>query len=128
MNILIIEDEVYAANGLGMSLELRGHTVNICTNAEGYLVQESQGLRRFDAVILDLMIPRSASLEVPNTMETGEVIYERIIERVPTIGIIITSGKAKDDLKIDISGDNCIYLKKPSETKIDHIINALDQL
>jgi len=60
--ILVVEDEAHIAEGLRFNLETEGHTVVVA--CDGRLALEALRERRFDLVILDLMLPETSGLEV----------------------------------------------------------------
>ena len=59
--ILIVEDEPHLAQGLRFNLEAEGHAVEIVESGEGALRLLLEDKKTFDAVILDIMLPATAS-------------------------------------------------------------------
>ena len=63
-NVLVVEDESHLAEGLRFNLEAEGHAVEVATDGRAGLDWLLGGERRFDLVILDLMLPEMGGLEV----------------------------------------------------------------
>jgi DNA-binding response OmpR family regulator len=61
-NVLVVEDESHLAEGLRFNLEAEGHQVEVATDGRAGL--DLMLGRRFDLVILDLMLPEMGGLEV----------------------------------------------------------------
>jgi DNA-binding response OmpR family regulator len=55
--ILIVEDETHLAEGLRFNLEAEGHAVQISDNGEDALKRLLKDHERFDALVLDVMLP-----------------------------------------------------------------------
>src|SRR5262245_65312235 len=55
MRILVVEDDLDLAANLGDFLELRGHSVDFA--ASGRLGQNLASSQRFDAIVLDRLLP-----------------------------------------------------------------------
>jgi DNA-binding response OmpR family regulator len=62
-NVLVVEDESHLAEGLRFNLEAESHAVEVATDGRAAL-EMLLGERRFDLVILDLMLPEVGGLEV----------------------------------------------------------------
>jgi DNA-binding response OmpR family regulator len=56
-HILVVEDEAHLANGLRFNLEAEGYTVQITDNGEDALVWLIDNKQKFDAIVLDVMLP-----------------------------------------------------------------------
>jgi len=63
-NVLVVEDESHLAEGLRFNLEAEGHQVEVAVDGRAGLELMLGGDRRFDLVILDLMLPEMGGLEV----------------------------------------------------------------
>jgi DNA-binding response OmpR family regulator len=63
-NILVVEDESHIAEGLRFNLEAEGHSVEVATDGRSASDAILGGARRFDLVILDLMLPEMSGIEV----------------------------------------------------------------
>src|SRR5262249_29599872 len=55
--VLIVEDEEHLASGLRFNLEAEGYDVEVVDNGESALGLLTDGERRFDLVVLDVMLP-----------------------------------------------------------------------
>lgn len=62
--ILIVEDDEHIADGLRFNLEAEGHEVELVTDGLSAVTLLSHPDRRFDLVILDLMLPQMSGFEV----------------------------------------------------------------
>ena len=60
--ILIVEDEEHIATGLGFNIEAEGHEAVVVGDGETAL--EMIGNARFDAIVLDIMLPGIDGFEV----------------------------------------------------------------
>ena len=55
--VLIVEDEQHLADGLRFNLELEGYHVEIVGDGETALRRLTSEPRRYDLVVLDVMLP-----------------------------------------------------------------------
>ena len=55
--VLIVEDEAHLAEGLRFNLEAEGHSVQVAGDGEGALSRLGETKEKFDAVVLDVMLP-----------------------------------------------------------------------
>lgn len=55
--ILVVEDEAHLAQGLRFNLELEGHFVEVTDNGEEALAFLLKQKQKFDALVLDVMLP-----------------------------------------------------------------------
>jgi len=62
--ILVVEDEAHIAEGLQFNLEAEGHEVELVGDGASAVELLSDAERRFDLVILDLMLPVMSGFEV----------------------------------------------------------------
>ncbi|HVF47589.1 MAG TPA: response regulator transcription factor [Pyrinomonadaceae bacterium] len=69
MKILIVEDEQHLADGLRFNLEAEGYEAEIAM--DGDVALERLVAARFDAIILDVMLPSISGFEVARTMRHG---------------------------------------------------------
>lgn len=102
MHILLVEDEQHIAGALRQALEEEGHSV--VGAADGI---EGLGIARdheFDAIILDLMLPRMDGLTVARLLRE---------ERNPTPILMLTAKDSPREIVdgLDAGGDD--YLTKP---------------
>ena len=107
MKILIVEDEQHLANGLKFNLEAEGYDVIL--TAEGEDALDTLLIDRFDAVVLDVMLPGINGFDVASTMrERGD--YTPIL-------MLTALGRPSDVLAGFESGADD-YLAKPFELDI----------
>ena len=66
MNLLLVEDDIRIYEMLGRGLRAEGHTVRIVNDGEAGLVEAQSA--DWDAIILDLMLPKIDGLEVCRTL------------------------------------------------------------
>lgn len=107
MKILIVEDEEHLANGLRFNLELDGFEVETAFDGEKALqILENN---KFDAIVLDVMMPKKDGFEVAKTMREAE-------DFTPIL-MLTALGNAEDVLKgFEAGADD--YLPKPFELTI----------
>ena len=70
MKILIVEDEQHIADGLRFNLEAEGYEALIA--GDGDMAVETLATNKFDAVVLDVMLPGIDGFEVARTMRERE--------------------------------------------------------
>src|SRR5258706_14326339 len=77
MRILIVEDEALLANRLATTLEERGYVVNVATDGEraDFFV----GTESYDAVILDLGLPRIDGLTLLERWRAGGIVVPVLV-------------------------------------------------
>ena len=107
MKILIVEDEHHIADGLRFNLEAEGYVVEIASDGETAL----QVLRdtKFDAVVLDIMLPGLDGFSVARTMREGS-------DFTPIL-MLTARGRPQDVLKGFEAGTDD-YLPKPFDLEI----------
>ena len=102
MHLLIIEDELKIANFLKKGFKEEGYTVDVAMDGEeGLYIAENN---TFDAIILDLMLPKI----------DGITICQKIRKKNDSIPIIMLTAKSSIKDKVngfDIGADD--YLTKP---------------
>ena len=106
MRLLLAEDEIELANALSAILSHSGYTTDVAFDGEEALANLSKNT--YDAVILDLMMPKIDGLSVLRTMRSGG-------NRTP---VIILTAKSETDDKVsglDAGADD--YLTKPFASK-----------
>ncbi len=101
MRVLVVEDEADLARAVGRALEEEGYAVDVATDGEAGLWNAESW--EYDAVVLDLMLPR-----VP-----GETVLRRLREKKKTPVLILTArdGVADRVRGLDAGADD--YLVKP---------------
>ena len=84
-------------------------------------------LNQFDAIILDIMMPRGSYLQDEDPLyETGELLYQRIRQQHPTLKVIIISAKNFSDMQIDFAAeDNVDTVSKPFDSTASELIKRL---
>lgn len=107
--VLIVEDEAHLANGLQFNLQAEGHSTEIALDGETALDLLLQQNLPFDAIILDVMLPRKDGFEV-----TAELRQARNF--VPIL-MLTARGRPEDVLKGFASGADD-YIAKPFELPI----------
>ena len=107
MKILIVEDEAHLADGLRFNLEADGFEVETAENGE--IALEALQNRQFDAIVLDVMMPKINGFTVAKTL--------REAENFTPILMLTALGKPEDVLLGFESGADD-YLPKPFELSI----------
>ena len=107
--ILVVEDEHHLAQGLSFNLEADGHEVMIAGDGESALQQCLTQPGRFDAIVLDIMLPGQDGFEVASALR-------RSGDFVPIL-MLTARGRAEDILRGFESGADD-YLPKPFELEI----------
>jgi DNA-binding response OmpR family regulator len=89
--ILVVEDESHLAEGLRFNLEQEGYSVQVCGNGEDALKRLLKDKQKFDALVLDVMLPgkdgfavasalRAANNYIPILMLTARARPEDVLE------------------------------------------------
>jgi DNA-binding response OmpR family regulator len=102
MRILVVEDEAAMARSLARGLQAEGYTVDVAVDGE-------EGLARalaepFDAMILDLMLPRLSGYEVTARLRSGGV-------RTPVLMLTAKQEEFDQTEALDMGADD--FLSKP---------------
>jgi DNA-binding response OmpR family regulator len=107
--ILLVEDEQHLAQGLCFNLEADGHEVDVAGDGEAALRRLSAEPGRFDAVILDVMLPGRDGFEVAAALrQSGDFV---------PILMLTARGRPEDVLRgFEAGADD--YLPKPFELAI----------
>jgi len=105
MRILVVEDEAALSRAIRQALEEEGISVDTASDGESGLFQAQAGI--YDAVILDLLLPRLGGLEV--------LLKLRKTSPVPVL-ILTARDTVNDKLKGLNSGADD-YLTKPFELR-----------
>lgn len=107
--ILIVEDEEHLADGLRFNLEADGFEVETAYNGEIALEKFFVENKRFDAIVLDVMMPRKNGFEVAQAL--------REAENFTPILMLTALGKPEDVLNgFEAGADD--YLPKPFDLAI----------
>jgi DNA-binding response OmpR family regulator len=102
MRLLLVEDNHRLRNSIKLSLEESGYVVD--TAADGVEGQELAELTPYDAVILDIMLPKRDGLEVCRNLRTQH-------QRTPIL--LLTARDAVDDRVKGLDSGADDYLVKP---------------
>ena len=107
MKILIVEDEQHIADGLRFNVEAEGYEAVIA--GAGDTALEVLAANKFDAVVLDVMLPGADGFEVASTMRERE-------DYTPIL-MLTARGRPEDVLAgFEAGADD--YLAKPFELEI----------
>ena len=107
--ILVVEDELHLAEGLRFNLEAEGYQVDVVDSGEAGLDLLLGNSRKYDIVVLDVMLPGKSGFDVVAEMrQAGQF--------VPVL-ILTARGHSDDVLKGFASGADD-YLAKPFELTI----------
>src|SRR5262245_34103593 len=107
--VLIVEDEQHIADGIRFNLEAEGNAVTVAPSGERALELLAGEQRRFDAVILDVMLPGKDGFAVASELRTAG-------QYVPIL-MLTARGREEDVLRGFESGADD-YLPKPFELGI----------
>src|SRR5918911_1609302 len=107
--VLIVEDEKHLADGLRFNLEAEGYTVETVADGESALSLLLEKRQRFDAVVLDVMLPGRDGFTVAAELR-------RAGQFVPVL-MLTARGRPEDVLRGFESGADD-YLPKPFELAI----------
>jgi DNA-binding response OmpR family regulator len=107
--VLVVEDESHIADGLAYNLEAEGHSVQIVADGEAALERLLAKKEKFDAVVLDVMLPGKNGFEVASELRAARNF-------VPVL-MLTARGRPEDVLKGFESGADD-YLPKPFELAI----------
>ena len=107
MKILIVEDEQHLADGLKFNIEAEGHVAEVA--ADGEIALGRLGEDSFDAVVLDVMLPKVSGFEVAKTMrERGDY----------TPVLMLTARGRPEDVLLGFEAGTDDYLAKPFDLEI----------
>jgi DNA-binding response OmpR family regulator len=115
--VLVVEDEAHLAQGLQFNLQAEGHAVEVAADGETALERLVEKSERFDAVVLDVMLPGKSGFDVASLLREKK-------NYVPIL-MLTARGRAEDVLQGFASGADD-YLPKPFELAI--LIARLDSL
>jgi DNA-binding response OmpR family regulator len=107
--ILIVEDELHLAQGLLFNLEAEGHEATAVESGEAALETLMERGERFDAVVLDVMLPGLSGFEVAERLRAAH-------NYVPIL-MLTARSRPEDVLKGFATGADD-YLPKPFELSI----------
>jgi DNA-binding response OmpR family regulator len=107
--VLIVEDEAHIAHGLQFNLEAEGHSAQIASDGETALDLLLKKGEKFDAMVLDVMLPGKDGFEVASHLRAAKNF-------IPIL-MLTARGRPEDVLKGFASGADD-YLAKPFELAI----------
>lgn len=108
-NILIVEDEQHLAEGLRFNLEAEGYGVDVVDNGEAALALLTSNPARFDAVVLDVMLPGIDGFQVVKELR-------RSGQFIPVL--MLTARDHANDILQGFEAGTDDYLPKPFELAI----------
>lgn len=108
-SVLVVEDEQHLADGLRYNLEAEGYTVETVGDGETALARLLEEQRRYDAVVLDVMLPGKNGFAVAAELRAAN-------HYVPLL-MLTARGRPEDVLKGFESGADD-YLPKPFELSV----------
>ena len=115
--VLVVEDEAHLAKGLRFNLQAEGHEVEVSGDGEDALSRLVDRAERFDAVVLDVMLPGKSGFEVAALLR----------EKKNYVPILMLTARGRSGGRL--AGIRCgadDYLPKPFELAI--LIARLDGL
>lgn len=107
--ILIVEDEQHLADGLRFNLEAEGYTVNTVGDGETALSLLVDENRRYDVLILDVMLPGKSGFAVASELRAAD-------QFIPIL-MLTARGRPDDVLRGFESGADD-YLPKPFDLSV----------
>jgi len=107
--VLIVEDEAHLAEGLRFNLEAEGYSVQVAGDGEAALEQLGRAEGRFDAVVLDVMLPGIDGFAVASALRQSK-------NYVPIL--MLTARGRPEDVLAGFAAGADDYLSKPFELPI----------
>ncbi|MGB0034388.1 MAG: response regulator transcription factor [Candidatus Acidiferrales bacterium] len=107
--VLVVEDEAHLAKGLQFNLEAEGYSVQVVGDGEEALEQLLKMKTRYDAVVLDVMLPGKDGFAVATALRKAKNF-------VPVL-MLTARGRPEDVLQGFAAGADD-YLPKPFELRI----------
>jgi DNA-binding response OmpR family regulator len=107
-SLLIVEDEPAVARGLRDAFEFRGFAVTVAADGEAALDEARDG--RFDAIILDIMLPRRSGFEVMEILRAEG-------DTTPTL-MLTARGEEEDKVRGLMAGADDYVVKPFSITEL----------
>src|ERR1700722_604564 len=107
--VLVVEDEAHLAEGLRFNLQAEGYAVEVTSDGEAALKRLLESNGRFDAVVLDVMLPGIDGFEVVSELRKAKNF-------IPVL-ILTARGRPEDVLEGFGAGADD-YLSKPFELPI----------
>jgi DNA-binding response OmpR family regulator len=107
--VLVVEDEAHLADGLRFNLEAEGYAVDVAAEGESAVERLIRTGEKFDAVVLDVMLPGINGFEVVSALRKAR-------NYVPVL-ILTARGRPEDVLEGFAAGADD-YLPKPFQLPI----------
>jgi DNA-binding response OmpR family regulator len=107
--VLVVEDEAHLADGLRFNLEAEGHSVEVAGDGEDAIGRLLGPGEKFDAVVLDVMLPGMDGFEVASTLRKAK-------NYVPVL--MLTARGRPEDVLAGFAAGTDDYLPKPFELPI----------
>lgn len=107
--ILVVEDEIHLAEGLRFNLEAEGHSADLCADGEAAVRRLVKDHERFDAVVLDVMLPGMDGFAVASALRKAK-------NYVPVL--ILTARSRPEDVLEGFAAGADDYLAKPFDLPI----------
>jgi len=107
--VLVVEDESHLADGLRFNLEAEGHAVDVVAEGESAMERLAGHGEKFDAVVLDVMLPGMNGFEVVSELRKAR-------NYIPVL-ILTARGRPEDVLEGFGAGADD-YLAKPFQLPI----------
>jgi len=108
LSLLIVEDEPAVARGLRDAFEFRGFRVAVAEDGEAALAMAREGT--FDAILLDIMLPKVSGITVMETLRAEG-------DTTPTI-MLTARGEEEDRVRGLVSGADDYVVKPFSVTEL----------
>ncbi|HEY0430949.1 MAG TPA: response regulator transcription factor [Pyrinomonadaceae bacterium] len=107
--VLIVEDEAHLADGLRFNLEAEGYTVETVSDGEAALSLILDERQRFDALVLDVMLPGKSGFTVASELRAAGYF-------VPVL--MLTARGRPEDVLLGFESGADDYLPKPFELSV----------
>jgi DNA-binding response OmpR family regulator len=107
--VLVVEDEAHLAEGLRFNIEAEGHSVELAGDGESAIGRLLKEKDRFDAVVLDVMLPGMDGFAVATKLRKAK-------NYVPVL--MLTARGRPEDVLAGFAAGADDYLPKPFELPI----------
>ena len=107
--VLIVEDEAHLADGLRFNLEAEGYAVQVVPDGESAIERLLKSREKFDAVVLDVMLPGIDGFEVATELRKSR-------NYIPVL--MLTARGRPDDVLEGFAAGADDYLPKPFQLPI----------